>query len=56
MRPVLQLLALFVGMVGLLAGVILAVYAIWWIAMLVMSFFPVIGRKHRHSDWDRLQK
>jgi len=55
-RPVLQLLGVFVAMVGLLAALGFAVYALWWIAMFVMSFFPTIGRRHRHSDWARLQK
>jgi uncharacterized membrane protein len=55
-RPVLQLLGVFVAMVGLLATLVFAVYALWWIVMFVMTFFPIIGRRHRHSDWARLQK
>jgi hypothetical protein len=45
-----------VGIAGLLALLALALYVIWWIVMVVVSFLPIIGKKHKHRDWDRLQK
>ena len=41
---------------GLLALQALALYLIWWVVMIVVSFVPAIGRKHRHRDWDRLNR
>jgi hypothetical protein len=31
-----------------------ALYACWWIVMLVVRYFPIVGRRHKHPDWDRL--
>ena len=33
-----------------------ALYGFMWIVLYLMRFAPMIGRKHRHSDWDRLNK
>jgi hypothetical protein len=33
-----------------------ALYGFMWIVLYLMRFVPMIGRKHRHSDWDRLNK
>jgi hypothetical protein len=33
-----------------------AVYAFMWAGLWLVRFVPLIGRKHRHSDWDRLNK
>jgi hypothetical protein len=32
------------------------VYAFMWAGLSLVRFMPLIGRKHRHSDWDRLNK
>jgi len=56
MRPVLQILGGFVGIAGLLTLLALALYAVWWIVMVVVSFLPIIGKKHKHRDWDQFQK
>ena len=40
----------------LLAIAALALYAIWRVVMVVVAWVPMIGRRHRHRDWDRLQK
>ena len=47
---------MLVGIAGLLAIIALAFYVIWRIAMVAVSRLPIIGRKHKHADWDRLQK
>ena len=33
-----------------------ALYAFMWTVLWLFRFLPMIGRKHRHSDWDRLNK
>jgi hypothetical protein len=33
-----------------------ALYAFMWTVLCFFRFIPIIGRKHRHSDWDRLNK
>jgi hypothetical protein len=38
----------------LLAAHALALYAIWWVVMAAVSRFPIVGRRHRHRDWERL--
>lgn len=56
MQPVVQIFATLVGIVGLLALIALAFYVAWLIVMFLMRFFPMIGRKHKHPDWDGLQE
>ncbi len=55
-RVVFQLLGGIVGIAGLLPLLALAFYLLWRIAMIVVSFIPTIGQKHKHADWERLQK
>lgn len=33
-----------------------ALYALSWSVLCVVRFIPLIGRKHRHADWERLNK
>lgn len=33
-----------------------AAYTFMWAGLWLVRFIPLIGRKHRHSDWDRLNK
>ena len=39
---------------GLLAIHAAALYVIWWLVMLSVRFVPIVGVKHKHRDWDRL--
>lgn len=39
---------------GLLALYALAIVALGWIVAIAVSLVPVIGRKHRHRDWEVL--
>jgi hypothetical protein len=55
-RVVLQLLGGIVGIAALLALLALALYLLWRLAMVVVSFIPTIGKKHKHAEWERLQK
>ena len=33
-----------------------AMYAFMWAVLCVVRFIPIIGRKHRHCEWDRLNR
>ena len=39
---------------GILAVVGIAIYAMWWLTLLTIRRVPMIGKRHRHPDWDRL--
>jgi hypothetical protein len=54
LRTILQLAAGFAMIAGLLALNAAALYVIWWLVMLVVRFVPIVGVKHKHRDWDRL--
>jgi hypothetical protein len=41
---------------GLLAVQAAALYVIWWLVLLVFRYIPMVGRKHRHRDWQRLNR
>ena len=49
----LLLLAYLIAMPLIVAA---AAYGFMWGVLCLVRFIPVIGRKHRHSDWDRLNK
>jgi hypothetical protein len=42
-----------IAMPIILAG---AAYGFMWTVLCLFRFVPMIGRKHRHSDWDQLNK
>ena len=56
MNAAFQLIAALGMIAALLALNALALYMIWWLAMIVVTFVPIIGKKHRHSGWDRLNR
>ena len=41
---------------GILAVVGSAIYAMWWVTLLTIRRVPMIGKRHRHPDWDRLNR
>lgn len=53
-QAVLQLASGFAMIAGLLAIQAAVLYAIWWLVMLVVGFVPIVGKKHKHRDWERL--
>lgn len=53
---VLQFMGGLTMVAGLLALNALALYLIWWVAMIAVSFFPMIGKRHRHPEWERLTR
>jgi hypothetical protein len=54
MRPMFQLAYGFVMIALLMAIQAAALYVLWWLVMMVVRFVPIVGRKHKHRDWDRL--
>ena len=53
---VLQLLGGFAMLAALLAIEALALYVLARIVLIAVSYVPMVGRKHRHDDWDRLNQ
>jgi hypothetical protein len=53
---VLQLLAGFGIIAANLAVLALAGYLLWWISLVAAGRFPMIGRRHRHKNWDALNR
>ena len=33
-----------------------SLYGLSWTVLCLVRFIPLIGRKHRHPDWDRLNR
>jgi hypothetical protein len=54
-RVVLQL-AYGAVIIGLVAIMTAAFSAVCLAGLMVVRFFPIIGKKHRHSDWERLNR
>jgi hypothetical protein len=52
----LQIAAAIGIIAGLMATVAALFYSFCWALLLLVQFFPVIGRKHRHARWDELTK
>jgi len=55
-RTAFQILIAVLGIASLLMLNALAFYVIYRIVMMTVSFIPAIGKKHRHRDWDRLNR
>ena len=56
MRVVLQL-AYGVGIIIVLVAVqVAAFYAIGWVTLMAVRFIPMIGKRHKHKDWERLNR
>lgn len=56
MTPLLQLLGGFAMIAAILAALALAGYVLWWIVLVAISRVPMIGRRHRHTRWDALNR
>jgi hypothetical protein len=53
---VLDMLLLVAYLVAMPIIVASSAYGFMWGVLCLVRFIPMIGRKHRHSDWDRLNK
>ena len=56
MTRVLLTVAGFAMIAAFLAIQALVLYVIARIVLVAVSFVPMIGKKHRHPDWDRLNR
>ena len=50
---VVEMMAIIAVLVTVVGG---ALYAVCWVALVIVRFFPAIGSKHRHQRWDELTK
>ena len=50
---IIEVLAMIAGLMAVVAGLF---YAFSWLMLLVVSLFPVIGKRHRHGRWNELTK
>jgi hypothetical protein len=41
---------------GLLAIVGAIFYAFCWAVLMLLPYFPLIGKRHRHKEWNELNK
>jgi hypothetical protein len=53
---VVALLAGFAMIAGIIGAVLAGLYLAWWIVLLGIRRIPIIGRRHRHAAWDRLNR
>jgi hypothetical protein len=51
-----ELLALIAWLLVLPVLLAAASYALMWSVLLLVRHIPIIGRKHRHGAWDRLNR
>jgi len=56
MRAALQVVEMMAIIAVLVATVGGLLYAVCWVCLVVVRFFPAIGSKHRHPRWDELTK
>jgi len=49
-----QLALGLLGIAAILAFLALCLYVIWWAVMIVVSYVPILGKRHRHDRWDEL--
>jgi hypothetical protein len=51
---ILQLVYGLAIIAGLMAVQAAALYAIGWLVLLIFRYVPLVGKKHRHEHWQRL--
>jgi hypothetical protein len=55
-RSLLQLLGGFAVIAAIMTALAVAGYVMWWLALIAIARLPMIGRRHRHEDWERLNR
>jgi hypothetical protein len=53
---VIQLLGGFAIIAAIMAALAVAGYVMWWLALIIVAKLPIIGKRHRHPDWERLNR
>jgi hypothetical protein len=38
------------------AAAAIAVSVLWWVSLIAIRRIPMIGKRHRHSNWERLNR
>ena len=58
--PLLKTLEVFIAGAITIGGILtvcgLAFYVLWWITLVAIRRIPMIGRRYKHRDWDRLNR
>jgi hypothetical protein len=55
-RSLMQLLGGFAIIAAIMGALALAGYVMWWLALVAITRLPMIGRRHRHRDWEQLNR
>jgi hypothetical protein len=55
-RSAVQLLGGFAIIAAIMGTLAVAGYVMWWLALIAIARLPMIGRRHRHQDWERLNR
>jgi hypothetical protein len=55
-RQLLIVIGGFTFIALMLGAVVLGVYAVGWIALVATRFIPMIGKRHRHAEWEKLNR
>lgn len=54
------MLQVLVGGIVVIGGILtvtgIAIYVLWFLTLLAIRRVPMIGKRHRHRDWDRLNR
>jgi hypothetical protein len=53
---VIQLLGGFAIIAAIMGALAAAGYVMWWLSLIAIAKLPMIGRRHRHQDWERLNR
>ena len=56
MHALIVILQMALIITALVVAVGAAFYAVAWVALVIASSFPMIGKRHRHERWNDLNK
>jgi hypothetical protein len=56
MRALLLIVEMLAIIAALIAAVGAVLYGFSWTVLLLVRFFPIIGKRHKHEKWDELTK
>jgi hypothetical protein len=56
MHVLIVILQMSLIITALVVAVGILFYALVWVSLVAASYFPIIGKRHRHQRWDELNK
>jgi hypothetical protein len=55
-----KMLQVLVGGIVMIGGIVMVagivIYVVWFLTLLAIRRVPMIGKRHRHRNWDRLNR